>query len=208
VTYDTYHESTASRFDRGGTIANELIDAIEAGDEPRARRVLQGHPELSGERDDNGLSPLTLAMYQGLPNLARAIREELDQLDIFEAAAVGELDRLRAIAPEPSDVNVWSPDGFTPLHLAAFFKHPEAVRLLVDNGADLEAISRNRTFAPEARPLHSAAAAGDVEVSRILLDAGADPNARQHGGFTPLMAAEQSGNRPLAELLRSFGATA
>jgi ankyrin repeat protein len=41
-----------------------------------------------------------------------------------------------------------------------------------------------------------------------LLEAGADPNARQHGGFTPLMEAEQVGDLELAETLIRFGAAA
>ena len=51
------------------------------------------------------------------------------------------------------------PDGFTPLHLAAFFGRLEAAALLVDRGADLEAPSRNPRF-PSVRPLHSAIAGG------------------------------------------------
>jgi ankyrin repeat protein len=42
----------------------------------------------------------------------------------------------------------------------------------------------------------------------VLLEAGADPNARQHGGFTPLMGAEQNGDLDLAELLIRHGAQA
>ncbi|HEY7003110.1 MAG TPA: ankyrin repeat domain-containing protein, partial [Gaiellaceae bacterium] len=79
---------------------------------------------------------------------------------------------------------------------------------LVAAGADLEAPSRNQEVAPEARPLHSAVAAGRMDNAEALLDAGADANARQHGGYTPLMAAEQAGNLDLAELLIRHGAFA
>ena len=183
-----------------------MIDAIVAGDAARAAGLVRDHPELATERDEAGLSSLMLAMYHGQPDVARAIREQRDDLDVFEAAAIGDLDALGSMAHGPADVNVWSNDGFTPLHLAAFFVQPEAVRLLIAHGADVEAVATNRAFAPHARPLHSAAAAGDVEVCRILLESGADPNARQHGGFTPLMAAEQADNRALIDLLASFGA--
>src|SRR6185312_7554172 len=101
-----------------------------------------------------------------------------------------------------------SPDGFTALHYAAFFGSPDAVRALVSAGADLEARSTNQEFAPEATPLHSAAAAGRMDNAEALLEAGANPNARQHGGFTPLMEAEQQGNLDLAELLIRHGAYA
>ena len=94
------------------------------------------------------------------------------------------------------------------LHYAAFFGTAEAVRALVQAGADLEAPSTNEEFAPEARPLHSAVAAGKSDTAEALLEAGADPNARQHAGFTPLMQAEQRGDLDLAELLIRGGAFA
>ena len=101
-----------------------------------------------------------------------------------------------------------SPDGFTALHYAAFFGSPEAARALVAAGADIEARSTNEEFAPEATRLDSAVAAGRMDNAEALLEAGADPNARQHGGFTPLMEAEQRGDFDLAELLIRHGAVA
>jgi uncharacterized protein len=82
------------------------------------------------------------------------------------------------------------------------------VRALVAAGADIEARSTNQEFAPEATPLHSAVAAGRMDNAEALLEGGADPNARQHGGFTPLMEAEQRGDLDLAELLIQHGAYA
>jgi uncharacterized protein len=105
-------------------------------------------------------------------------------------------------------VGAWSPDGFTPLHYAVFFDGPAAARLLIERGADLEAPARNEEFAPQARPLHSAAAsAGRLDVCEVLLEAGADPNARQHGGYTPLREAEERDDRELVGLLRRYGAS-
>jgi ankyrin repeat protein len=43
-------------------------------------------------------------------------------------------------------------------------------------------------------------------VAERLLAAGADPNARQLGGFVPLHAAAQNGDKALAELLLDHGA--
>ena len=148
------------------------------------------------------------ALYRGDREEAERLRETAE-LDVFEAAALGDVERLRAIVDEDGDAaRAWSADGFTALHYAAYFDGPEAARVLVEHGADVEAVSTNEEFAPEARPLHSAVAAGRGDVVEVLLHAGADPNARQHGGFTPLMAAEQAGNLELAEVLIRHGAAA
>ena len=125
-------------------------------------------------------------------------------LDVFEAAALGRVDRLRELLDaNPELAQAWSPDRATALHFAAFFRQPEATRLLVERGADLEAVSP--TFG-DVTPLHSACASGERESARILLEAGAHANVRQRDSFTPLHAAAQHGDEELARLLLARGA--
>jgi ankyrin repeat protein len=158
---------------------------------------------------DAGLSPILEALYRGDRAEAERLGEEVSELDVFEAAALGDEQTLRRLLEADEDLaRAWSSDGFTALHYAAYFDGPETARLLIEHGADLEAPSSNQEFAQEARPLHSAVAAGRSDVALVLLEAGADPNARQHGGFTPLMGAEQSGDLDLAETLIRHGAVA
>ena len=152
-------------------------------------------------------SPLMQALYDGKTDEAMAIAEARTDLDVFEAAGMGDIERLRTLLDaDPSLANAWSDDGFTPLHFAAFFGHPEAAKLLADRGAGLEARSTNKQFALDATPLHSAAAAGERDVIDVLLDAGADVNAVQHGGYTPLLEAAASGKAELADALLERGA--
>jgi ankyrin repeat protein len=153
------------------------------------------------------LSSLMQALYEGKTEEARAIADARADLDAFEAAAIGHVDRLRALLhDDPSLVNAWSEDGFTPLHFAAFFGHPEAAELLVERGAELGARSTNKEFAYDATPLHSAAAAGRRDVCEVLLDAGADVNAVQHGGYTALLDAAANRNAELVDILLARGA--
>ena len=130
--------------------------------------------------------------------------DAVPELDICEAAAVGADERLQQLLGEDAGAAArLSPDGFTPLHLASFFGHEQAARLLVAGGADANVAADNRS---RVLPLHSAAAGGHTEIGELLLDAGAAADEKQEGGFTPLHAAAHSGNLKLVELLLQHGA--
>ena len=143
------------------------------------------------------------ALYRGDDDTARRLAESAE-VDVFEAAALGEVERLRELlGADPTLAQARSDDDFTALHYAAFFDGPDTARLLVDNGADVNAFADNELG---VHPLNSAAAAGQREVAAILLEHGADPNAPTRGGFSPLDAANENGDEQLAALLRSHGA--
>jgi uncharacterized protein len=151
------------------------------------------------------LSELLEAVYRGDQARVGEILTGDPELDVFEAAAVGMADRVTELLDaQPGLVSAWSDDGFTPLHLAAFFKHPEIAQLLVERGAPVYVVARNDQL--RVTPLQSAVAARNEETAALLLERGADPNAQQLGGFTPLHAAAQNGDQVLAELLLAHGA--
>jgi ankyrin repeat protein len=164
---------------------------------------------LDGSVVDNAavageVSELMQALYQGDSGRADRLLAERTELDVFEAAAFGRVDRLRELLDDDAEeANALAPDGFTALHFAAFFGQPEAARLLLERGAGPGATARNDM---RVQPLHSAAAADHTEIARMLLDAGADPNESQEGGFVPLHAAAQNGNAELVDLLLAHGA--
>jgi ankyrin repeat protein len=127
------------------------------------------------------------------------------ELDVFDAAAVGRADRLsRLLDAQPDLAGAWTPDGFTPLHLAAFFAgDPDTVALLLARGAPVDVQARQEMA---VTPLGSACAAGHGAVARLLVEAGADPGSVQAGGYTPLHAAAAGGDAALARLLIAHGA--
>jgi ankyrin repeat protein len=181
-----------------------IFESIKAGDVDAVRTAVGEDPGAAAARDDTGLSAVRAALYAHKQDVADVLLEAKPELDVFDAAAAGDVDRLTELLEEDGDlVNARSEDGFTPLHLAAFFSRGPAVRLLLDRGADVGAVADNEM---QVQPLHSAVAAGSREIVAALLLAGADVNARQQGGFTPFMAAEQSEDEDMVRLLMDHGA--
>jgi len=185
-------------------VRDELLAAVKDGNGARVRELLTADPSLAETRDESGVSALMLSKYHGAHDATAAIRSACAELDVFEAATLGDADRLHELLhEEPSLIDARSPDDATALHFAAFFTQPETARLLVDHGADVHAVSP--TFG-NVTPLHSAAAGGSAEIVHLLVEAGSDPNARQNGGFTALHAAAQNGDVAMARDLLDHGA--
>lgn len=183
----------------------EIFNAIQQGDRAALEALLTASPQLAEARNEQGISAVVFALYFRRPDLAEPIAAaRATPLDLAEATALGRTERATAIlTSDPSAANTRTPDGFTPLHYAAFFDHPEIARQLLEHGADPAAAADN---ALRVQPLHSAVAAKSRGVVELLLAHGADPNARQQAGFTPLQGAAESGCRDLAELLLAHGA--
>jgi ankyrin repeat protein len=153
---------------------------------------------------ENEPSPLLLAVYRGDAAAVAALLAEGPELSIFEAAAVGDAGRVRALVDaDPALARAFAPDGFHPLGLAAFFKHPAVVTVLIAAGADVSAASRNPM---QVTALHSAIAARDRASTIALITAGAPVNVAQRDGHTPLHEAAQNGDREIADALLAVGA--
>ncbi len=183
----------------------QVLLAVRSGDVPELKALLKEDPTLAGAKDGDGLSALMVAVYENQVRIAEHLLKALGKdLDIFEAAAVGRAERVAKLLDRDSSLaEAWSPDGFTPLHLAAFFGQPEAARVLLDRGAEVNAVSRNRMH---VMPLHSAAASVRRAVVEVLLEHGADVNAAQHGGWTPLQEAAANGDADMVRIILEAGA--
>jgi ankyrin repeat protein len=159
------------------------------------------------------MSELLQALYRGDRAKADELLAANPDLTIFEAAATGRTERARdLLRDDPSLANAFGEDGFHPLGLACFFGHVETARILLEHGADVNALSRNEHIQTAA--IHAAAASNEegtdehtrFELVRLVLDHGADPNLPQGGGFRAIDAARQNGDKRVEQLLRERGA--
>jgi ankyrin repeat protein len=151
------------------------------------------------------MSEALQALYQGDEQKARELLGPDDELTVFEAAAFGRSERLgRILDDDPEQARAFSDDGFTALHLAIFGGQEDAMRLLLERGADPNVLSTSDIA--KVPPLGTAAFVRSVPLALLLLDSGADPNGRGEGGFTALHSAAQNEDEELARLLLERGA--
>jgi uncharacterized protein len=181
------------------------FELLSKNDFEGLRRLIEDDPAVADSRDSNGVGLLMQCLYRGQRDLAELIARKRKKLDIFEAASLGRFDRLRDLAGDSAAVRSSSADGFTALHFACFFGQPAAARVLIESGAAVDAVAANPM---KVMPLHSAASARNLEAARSLVEHGAPVNARQHGGWTPIHAAAQNGDRAMVELLLRHGGDA
>jgi|CZKL01.1.fsa_nt_gi ankyrin repeat protein len=192
-------------------MSQAFLKLIQSGATAEVAAAVETDPSLAQARDPQGVSPLLWSVYTGQELIRDYLITKLASqgvdLDVFEAAAVGDDLRLRTILDgEPESANSISGHGWTPLHLAAAFATPNAVELLLRHGARVDAVSDNPQH---NQPLHAATALSrNPEIVRLLLNNGAEVNARQVGGFTPIFSAAAANQKDLVELLLAHGADA
>ncbi|MEY4093741.1 MAG: hypothetical protein RLZZ53_940 [Acidobacteriota bacterium] len=184
-------------------MSHALFDAIKAGKADEVRELIQQDPALKDARDGSGASAILVAAYNMKPEVVNALIESGATIDLFEAAVLGNVDRIHAIlAAAPGRVSEHAPDGFTAVALASFFGQVAAAKALIASGADVTAAAKNPL---KVQALHAAVAGRNLEIVEAVLNAGADPNAQQQAGFRPMHEAGTNANRKLAELLLARG---
>lgn len=186
------------------TTGAQLLQALRDGDDAAFLALLADRPEGLETVDENGVSLLMLTLYHRRENLTEALLALGPELNLHESAALGDVRRVATLLDErPEWLEAESPDGFRALHLASFFGRSDVVRLLIERGADACAAAGGPS---RVQPIHSAVAGRDPETLKVLIQADAHLDAKQAGGFTPLMGAAGSGLEEIARALLSAGA--
>jgi len=164
--------------------------------------MASANPALVDARSRTGESAILTAVYHHRKDIVNLLVARGAEMSIFEACAAGEVERAERLV-DTSAVNGYSADGWTPLHLAAFFGHTKIAELLLARDADVAARSRN----PNGNtPLHAALAGNHKFVAGVLIGGGADVNASDAHGWRPLHLAAANNNLDVLRALIAQGA--
>ncbi|MGB9416386.1 MAG: ankyrin repeat domain-containing protein [Acidobacteriaceae bacterium] len=189
-------------------MSKSFLDLVKRGDTQEIADWVKDDPQIAESRDAQGVSALLWAVYTGKTVVRDFLRSGLE-LDLAEAAAVGDHARLRELlgtdpASAKERANSRSADGWPLLHLAAAFADCETVRVLLDAGADVGQISQTPM---RNQALHALLALSkDADTARLLMERGADVNAVQTAGYRPLHQAAVAGREDLVRMLLDAGA--
>ncbi len=185
-------------------MSHQFIALVRRGATTEIAEQVKENPSIAQSRDAQGVSALLWSVYSGQTVVRDFLLSGLESLDVHEAAAVGDVEKLQTLLAADSTLSrAVSSDGWPPLHLAAAFGGAPAVRILLEHGADVHQVSP----AMRNQAMHAALALNsDPEIVQLLLAHGADINAAQMGGFTPLHSAASGGKSELVEVLLAAGA--
>ena len=183
----------------------DFVEAIRKGETERVREMIDRDSSLLASAGD-GPSPILHALYNGRSEVAALLAERTRDRTVHEAAALGEVDRVRAmLRANPSLVHSFSPDGYALLGFGTFFGHSDVDRVVLELQPDVNAQARNPQ---RVGALHAAAARSDRDMVQVLLERGANANLKQENDYTALHTAAGRGDIAMAKLLLQHGADA
>lgn len=207
---DGHEELAKFLIEKGANVSDPeaLERAATAGMEGIVELLLDRGCDIDATRDR--FTPLAAAAMAGQTKVVELL---LSRGANLESMSSGELTPLGEVAfdglVEPAmilvtrgaNVNANGING-TPMMRAAIHGHEQFITLLLDHGAEINAISKG--FGKET-VLYEAATYGHKGLCQLLLDRGADPNLAGEFG-SPLMAAVGRSSREIANMLLEHGA--
>jgi ankyrin repeat protein len=155
----------------------DVFAASMAGAKERALELIAENPDLINAYSDDGWTPLHLACFFAPPGVAEAL------------------------VARGADLNARSrnPMQNTPLHAAAAGRNRDAVRVLLEHGAEVNARQHSGWTA-----LHAASQNGDVEMVRLLIACGADVAARADNQQNAMDLALGKGHQAVVDVLDEY----
>jgi ankyrin repeat protein len=184
--------------------AQALFESIRTGDAGKVRELVGANAELVNARNPQLLSAVLMSCYQGRTEIRDLLIEKGATLELHEAAAAGNLNRVKELVEGDSGLaKSYSPDGFPALALAAAFGHEDVARYLHGEGAAVNAVATNGTG---YTALTGAVASGHASIAKWLAENGADVNHRYAKGHSPVLEAATNGKLEILKSLVANGA--
>ncbi len=181
-----------------------FFQAVQSGNTGKVEALLDSNASLAIAKNEKGQSAVLMAVYTGRKEIRDLLLARGVALELHEAAAAGQLARVKEIVEEdPALAKSFSPDGFPVFALPAVFGHLEVAEYLLGKGADVNAAATNGTG---YNALTGAVASGHTSIVAWLLANGADPNYRYGAGYSPLLTAAANGHLGIVSLLLASGA--
>ncbi|XP_069674824.1 putative ankyrin repeat protein RF_0381 [Periplaneta americana] len=170
----------------GANLSIETNNRI--GDPPIHHSAGKGHITLTEWFLDQGISVM--------------IRNKLGSTILHAASSKGHLELCKKLIKRGSDVNARMTylHMWTPLHKAVLYNYLNVVQLLVDKGAELDAVTND----DHETSLHYAARNGTYDIVKFLISRGANYTIEDKNGDTPLEAALSKNRTRVVELLTSY----
>ena len=135
---------------------------------------MKENPDSVNKYSDDGFQALGYACFFGQTNAARILIESGAPIN---KSSQNELKVM-------------------PLHSAAASQNLEITRLLIENGADVDA-TQNGGFTP----LHAASHNGQIKMIKLLIAAGANPRIKNNENKTPEDLAREEGHEEAVDYL-------
>ncbi|XP_071507959.1 histone-lysine N-methyltransferase EHMT2-like [Diadema antillarum] len=187
---------------RGKTQGTPAENGVAQASPNEKKITLKNGITISTASLPDGPSKETLEKAMEFLDPVNPKRQRFHPKNLFMSSTQGEVDKVLQMLSEGFDPNYRFPahNLETPLHGAAAKGHLDIICLLLQSGANIEAVDANL-----ATPLHAAAENSHLACVQYLVKCGANINHKDDEGSTPLHIATKSGNMDMLGYLLTLG---
>ena len=165
---------------------DDFIYAVKFNDEKRVALMLQRGIDPNSIEEERGETALMIALRENSMRVFATLLQHPDiKLEVgaangdtalMLASYLANFEAVKSLISAGAKVHR---SGWTALHYAAAAGQPEIIAYLLDQGAQIDAISPNRTT-----PLMMAVSSGRNKAVSVLIERGANLQARNDAGMT------------------------